>query len=103
MPASPGRRGGGSSRWSTGAPALGFLRSAKAQIAAARGWPRLADEESHIAATLAPPDRSTEIALAEAALSRKRFDEAESRSAALVTLYPEDQASGAAAPGGARA
>ena len=80
-----------------GAPALGFLRSAKAQIAAARGWPRLADEESHIAATLAPPDRATEIALAEAALSRKRFDEAESRSAALVTLYPEDQASRAAA------
>jgi len=74
-----------------GAPALGFLRSAKAQIAAARGWPRLADEESHIAATLAPPDRATEIELAEAALSRKRFDEAESRSAALVTLYPEDQ------------
>ena len=75
-----------------GAPALGFLRSAKAQIAAAQGWPRLADEESHIAATLAPPDRSTEVALAEAALSRKRFDEAESRTAALVTLYPEDQA-----------
>jgi biofilm PGA synthesis protein PgaA len=75
-----------------GAPALGFLRSAKAQIAAARGWPRLADEESHIAATLAPPDRSNEVALAEAALSRKRFDEAESRTAALVTLYPEDQA-----------
>ncbi len=74
-----------------GAPALGFLRSAKAQIAAARGWPRLADEESHIAATLAPPDRATEIELAEAALSRKRFDEAESRTAALVTLYPEDQ------------
>jgi biofilm PGA synthesis protein PgaA len=75
-----------------GAPALAFLRGAKAQIAAARGWPRLADEESHISATLAPPDRSTEVALTEAALSRKRFDEAESRSAALVTLYPEDQA-----------
>ena len=75
-----------------GAPALAFLRAAKAQIAAAQGWPRLADEESHIAATLAPPDRSTEVALAEAALSRKRFDEAENRSAALVTLYPEDQA-----------
>jgi biofilm PGA synthesis protein PgaA len=75
-----------------GAPALGFLRSAKAQIAAAEGWPRLADEEAHIAATLSPPNRSTEIALAEAALSRRRFDEAESRTAALVTLYPEDQA-----------
>jgi biofilm PGA synthesis protein PgaA len=74
-----------------GAPALGFLRSAKAQIAAARGWPRLADEESHIATTLAPPDRATEIELAEAALSRKRFDEAESRTVALVTVYPEDQ------------
>ena len=75
-----------------GAPALAFLRSAKAEIAAARGWPRLADEESHIAASLAPPDRSTEIALAEAALARKRYDEAESRSAALVSLYPDDQA-----------
>ncbi len=75
-----------------GAPALAFLRAAKAQIAAARGWPRLADEESHISPTLAPPDRSTEVALAEAALSRKRFDEAGSRSAALVTLSPEDHA-----------
>ena len=44
-----------------GAPALSFLRSAKAQIASARGWPRLADEETHIAAALTPrinPPRS---------------------------------------------
>ena len=76
-----------------GAPALGVPPLGEgARSRRARGWPRLADEESHIAATLAPPDRSTEIALAEAALSRKRFDEAESRTAALVTLYPEDQA-----------
>ena len=33
-----------------GAPALSFLRSAKAEIANARGWPRLADEETHVAA-----------------------------------------------------
>ena len=39
-----------------GAPALSFLRSAKAQIASARGWPRLADDETHIAAGLTSPD-----------------------------------------------
>ena len=75
-----------------GAPALSFLRSAKAEIAAARGWPRLADEETHIAAMLAPPERSTEIALADAALARKRFDEARQRTSTLITLFPDDQA-----------
>ena len=75
-----------------GAPALSFLRAAKAQIARARGWPRLADEETHIAAGLTSPDRSTEIALAEAALARKRHDEARRRTAALVSLFPGDQA-----------
>ena len=38
-----------------GAPALSFLRSAKAEIASARGWPRLADEETHIAAVAHVP------------------------------------------------
>ena len=75
-----------------GAPALSFLRSAKAQMASARGWPRLADEETHIAAGLTFPDRSTEIALAEAALARKRYDEARQRTSSLVSLFPGDQA-----------
>ncbi len=75
-----------------GAPALSFLRSAKAQIAIARGWPRLADEETHIAAGLTSPDRSTEIALAEAALARKRYDEARQRTSSLVSLFPGEQA-----------
>ena len=75
-----------------GAPALSFLRSAKAQIACARGWPRLADEESHVAAGLTSPDRSTEIALAEAALARKRYDEARQRTSSLVSLFPGDHA-----------
>jgi biofilm PGA synthesis protein PgaA len=74
-----------------GAPALSFLRSARAQIARARGWPRLADEETHIAASLTAPDRSTEIALAETALARRRYDEARQRAAALVALFPDDQ------------
>ena len=74
-----------------GAPALSFLRLAKAQIASARGWPRLADEETHIAVTLTSPDRSTEIALAEAAFARKRYDEARRRSSTLVSLIPGDQ------------
>jgi Flp pilus assembly protein TadD len=75
-----------------GAPALSFLRSAKAQIASARGWPRLADEETHIAAVLTSPDRSTETALADAALARKRYDEARQRTSLLVSLFPGDQA-----------
>jgi biofilm PGA synthesis protein PgaA len=75
-----------------GAPSLAFLRAAKAEFAAALGWPRLADEETHIAAALAPPDRSMEIALAEAALSRRRFAEARARTDALVALNPENQA-----------
>ena len=75
-----------------GAPALSFLRSTKAQIASARGWPRLADEETQIAAGLTFPDRSTEIALAEAALARKRYDEARRRTSSLVSLFPDDQA-----------
>jgi biofilm PGA synthesis protein PgaA len=75
-----------------GAPALSFLRLAKAEIASARGWPRLADEETHIAATLTGPDRSTEIALADVALARKRYDEAQQRTSLLVSFFPENQA-----------
>ena len=75
-----------------GAPALSFLRSAKAEIASARGWPRLADEEAHIAAVLTAPERSTEIALADAALARKRYDEARQRTSSLVSLFPDDKA-----------
>ena len=75
-----------------GAPALSFLRSARAQIARGRGWPRLADEETHIAASLTAPDQSTEIALAETALARKRYDEAQQRTSSLVSLFPGDQA-----------
>ncbi len=75
-----------------GAPALSFLRSAKAEIANVLGWPRLADEETHIAATLAPPDRTTAIALADVALARKRYDEAQQRTSVLVSLFPGDHA-----------
>ena len=75
-----------------GAPALSFLRLAKAEIASARGWPRLADEETHIAAALTFSDRSTEIALADVALARKRYDEARQRTSSLVSLFPGNQA-----------
>jgi biofilm PGA synthesis protein PgaA len=75
-----------------GAPALSFLRLTKAEIANARGWPRLADEETHIAAVLTFPDRPTEIALAEVALARKRYEEARQRTSSLVSLFPGDQA-----------
>ena len=75
-----------------GAPAMSSLRLAQADIASARGWPRFADEETHIAATLTPQDKSTEIALADVALARRRYAEARSRIASLVALLPGDQA-----------
>ena len=74
-----------------GAPAMASLRLAKADIASARGWPRFADEETHIAAVFTPRDKSTEIALADVALTRRRYDEARSRISSLVALLPGDQ------------
>ena len=74
-----------------GAPAMSSLRLAKADIASARGWPRFADEETHIAAVLTPEDKSTEIALADVALARRRYDEARTRISSLVALLPGDQ------------
>jgi hypothetical protein len=74
------------------APANAQLRSLLGDLAAARGWPRLGDEEIHIAASLAPDDKDAQIALAETAMRRRRWDEARDRVRALTSLYPADAA-----------
>lgn len=73
-----------------GAPALGYLRSNLGAVAAARGWPRRADEEVRIAASLAPEDRSVEVAVADSAMRRREWLQARGRIASLVERFPED-------------
>jgi biofilm PGA synthesis protein PgaA len=75
-----------------GAPALAYLRSALASVAAARGWARLADEEIHIASSLEADNRGIESGLAESAMRRQRWPEARERIAALMADFPEDGA-----------
>jgi biofilm PGA synthesis protein PgaA len=75
-----------------GAPALSYLRSSLAAVAAGRGWPRLADEEIHIAASLADDDRGIQAGLADSAMRRQRWAEARERVAALQAAYPDDGA-----------
>lgn len=73
-----------------GAPALADLRAARADIATGRGWPRLADEEIHIAASLSPDSRGIRLGLADAAVRRGRWAEARQRLAALAVDWPDD-------------
>lgn len=77
---------------SKAAPANGKIRISTSQIAAARGWPRLAEAEAQIAASLAPLELGARIALVESAMTNFRFAEADRRLAELVALYPEDPA-----------
>jgi biofilm PGA synthesis protein PgaA len=77
---------------SKAAPANGSIRVAASQIAGARGWPRLAEEEAQIAESLAPRSMGAGIVLAEAAMAQFRYAEADRRVAELVALYPEDPA-----------
>ena len=72
-----------------GAPAHAGLRAARGSVSAARGWPRLADEELRIAATLAPDDTGIRIDLADSAMRRQRWPEARERLAALQAEWPE--------------
>lgn len=74
------------------ATANGELRRLRGDFAATRGWGRLSDEEIHIAAGLAPEDRFTQLALAETAMRRLRWDEARERIAQLMDIYPDDVA-----------
>lgn len=73
-----------------GAPALSYLRSSQSSIAASRGWPRLADEEVHIALTLEPNDVGTQESVAGSDLRRNRFAEAEQRATELSALFPQN-------------
>jgi biofilm PGA synthesis protein PgaA len=75
-----------------GAPALSYLRSSLAAVAAGRGWPRRADEEIHIAVSLAPNDRGIQVGLAESAMRRQRWPEAREHIGALTAALPEDAA-----------
>ncbi|MGL4444563.1 MAG: poly-beta-1,6 N-acetyl-D-glucosamine export porin PgaA [Alsobacter sp.] len=72
------------------APPNAHARGALASAMSARGWPRAADAEAQVAASLAPDDVDRKIGLAEMALARHRLAEADERVAALVALYPEN-------------
>jgi biofilm PGA synthesis protein PgaA len=73
-----------------GAPALGYLRSAQASVAAARGWPRRAEAEIELAASLSPEDRGVRVGLADSALRRRDVPVARHISADLLSRSPED-------------
>lgn len=72
------------------APGLGYLRSALGSVAAARGWPRMAEEEIRIAASLAPEDRGIEVALADSDLRRADIESAKTRASSLISRFPDD-------------
>lgn len=73
-----------------GAPALGYLRSAQAGVAAARGWPRRAEAEIEVAASLSPEDRGVRLGLADSALRRRDVPVARRISAELSASSPDD-------------
>ena len=74
----------------SGAPALGYLRAAQGNVAAARGWPRRADDEVRTALSLAPEDRGIQVAVADSAMRRREWPEARERIGGLNALFPED-------------
>ena len=77
---------------SEAAPALAYLRSAVGGVAAQRGWPRLAQEEIDIAASLAPEDLGVALAQVDSDLRRRQWRRAESRLDTLSALYLPDEA-----------
>ena len=72
------------------APADKLARLTLYQVAHARGWPRRAEVEGEIAASLDPDAVGTKIALAEIAMANYRFTEAQRMVGDLLALYPED-------------
>ena len=79
-------------KFSDAAPANPNGRYAVYQIANARGWPRRAEAEAQIAASLAPDSVGSKIALIEVAMANYRFADAQRMMTELLALYPEDQA-----------
>lgn len=75
-----------------GAPADQETRLAAASIMRARGWPWSATTETEIGNSLAPQTLGARIALAELALTRFRFNEADQRIAELLAIWPENLA-----------
>ena len=78
-------------RLSDAAPANANTRLALYQVANARGWPRRAQTEAEIAASLAPRDVGSRIALVETAINAYRFADAQRMVDELLALYPENQ------------
>lgn len=74
------------------APASAGLRSALGSVAAARGWPRLSEQEQRIAGNLDPQSKTIQIELADSAIRRAQWTEARERIASLQDVYPNDQA-----------
>jgi biofilm PGA synthesis protein PgaA len=79
-------------RLSDNAPANPNTRLALYQVANGRGWPRRAEEEAQIGASLAPRDLGSRIALIEVAINAYRFTEAQRMLDDLLAIYPGDQA-----------
>jgi biofilm PGA synthesis protein PgaA len=77
---------------SDGAPALAWLHSSRASVAAQRGWPRLADEEIRIAHSLAPRDLGIRIAVADSDQRRRHWDRAAEQAEDLALVTPENTA-----------
>ena len=75
-----------------GAPSDQETRLATAGIMGARGWPWSAAQETEIGNSLAPQTLGARIALAELALTRFRFAEADRRIADLLAIWPENLA-----------
>ena len=73
------------------APANKWARLTLYQVAHARGWPRRAETEGQIAASLDPDSVGSKIALAEIAMANYRFAEAQRMVGDLLALYPEDR------------
>lgn len=80
------------SRMAAAAPANSLIRLTGQHIARARGWPRLAEAEAQIAASLEPRDVTTGIALVEVAIARFHYAEADRLMAELLAVFPEHQA-----------
>ena len=69
------------------APALAYLRGALGAVAAARGWPRRAARGGGDRRQPCAPGLGGQVALAESALSMRRYAEARRRAAALTDTY----------------